>query len=94
MGIEINDPRSGEASKGGRVVTPSGMVPDGRLGKISPPPPPDEDSGQYEGDPAVVDQLEFYLLNYVKPGLGKQDSTTEHERAVFNQIGCNSCHHV
>ena len=74
------------------MVTPSGLVLDGRLDKISLPPPPDEDSGQYEADPAVVDHLEFYLLNYFKPGLGKQDSTTEHGRAVFNQIGCNSCH--
>jgi hypothetical protein len=92
MGIEINDPDLAKANKGGRVVTPSGMVLDGRLDKISLPPPPDEDSGQYEADPAVVDHLEFYLLNYFKPGLGKQDSTTEHGRAVFNQIGCNSCH--
>lgn len=92
LGLEVNDPDLAKASAGGRVVTPSGMVLDGRRDKITPPPPPDSESGQYETDPAVVDHLEFYLLNYFKPGLGKQDSTTEHGRVVFNQIGCNSCH--
>jgi hypothetical protein len=92
LGLEVNDPDLAKASKGGRVVTPAGMVLDGSLDTISPPPPPDAESGQYELDPAVVDHLEFYLLNYFKPGLAKQDLTTQHGRVVFNQIGCNSCH--
>ena len=68
------------------------MVLDGSQDKISPPPLPDAETGQYEIDPAIVDHLEFYLLNYFKPGLGKQDTTTAHGLSVFNKIGCSSCH--
>jgi hypothetical protein len=68
------------------------MFLDGIQDKISPPPPADAVSGQYELDPAIVDHLEVYLLNYFKPGLGKQDAGTALRRAVFNRIGCNSCH--
>jgi hypothetical protein len=92
MGLEVNDPDLATASAGQKVTTPSGMVLDGTQDKIGAPPPPDAESGQYEIDPAVVDHLEFYLLNYFKPGLGKQDSTTAQGLSVFNQIGCNVCH--
>jgi len=92
LGVEVNDPDLAKASSGGRVVTPAGMVLDGTQDVISPPPPPDAQSGQYELDPAVVDHLEFYLLNYFKPALGKEDRTVALGRAVFNRIGCNSCH--
>lgn len=92
MGMEINDPDLAAASAGQKVTTPSGMVLDGTQDRISPPPAPDAVSGQYELDPAIVDHLEFYLLNYFKPALGKQSATTELGRSVFNSIGCNSCH--
>jgi len=92
MGLETNDPDLAKASAGGRVVTPAGMVLDGSQDVISPPPAPDAETGQYEIDPAIVDHLEFYLLNYFKPGLGKQDTATNLGRMVFNKIGCSSCH--
>lgn len=92
MGIEVNDPDLTNASAGLKVVTPAGMVLDGTQDKISPPPAPDAETGQYEMDPAIVDHLEFYLLNYFKAGLGKQDDTTARGRRVFNRIGCSSCH--
>jgi len=92
MGMEINDPDLAAASAGQKITTPSGMVLDGAQDKISAPPPPDAVSGQYELDPALVDYLEFYLLNYFKPALGKQNVATELGRSVFNSIGCNSCH--
>lgn len=92
MGLEVNDPDLAQASAGARVVTPSGMVLDGTQDKIIAPPAPDAQSGQYELDPAIVDYLEFYLLNYFKPALGRQDRSTALGRAVFNRIGCNSCH--
>jgi Di-haem oxidoreductase, putative peroxidase len=92
VGIEVNDPDLAAASAGQKVTTPAGMVLDGTQDKISPPPPPDAQTGQYEIDPAIVDHMEFYLLNYFKPGLGQQNTTTAHGQAVFNKIGCNSCH--
>jgi hypothetical protein len=92
MGIEVNDPDLAAASAGQKVTTPSGMVLDGTQDKISPPPAPDQLTGQYEIDPAIVDHMEFYLLNYFKPGLGQQNSITAHGLPVFNKIGCNSCH--
>jgi len=92
LGLEVNDPDLAAASSGQKITTPSGMVLDGTQDKISPPPPPDINSGQYELDPAVVDHLEFYLLNYFKPGTGNQDQTAMHGLKVFNKIGCNSCH--
>jgi len=91
LGLEVNDPDPAIASAGGRVVTPAGMVLDGSKDKISPPPP-DADSGKYEIDPAVVDHLEFYLLNYFKAGHGNQMQLTDLGRKVFARIGCASCH--
>ena len=41
---------------------------------------------------SIVDHLEFYLLNYFKPGLGEQTADVIAGRAVFTQIGCASCH--
>jgi hypothetical protein len=92
MGLEASsDPDLLTASSGGRVVTPSGMVLDGSKDTISPPPAPDTQNGN-EIDPALVDHLEFYLLNYFKPAHYQQSSTTDHGRSVFNQAGCSSCH--
>ncbi len=92
MGLEASeDPDLLAASAGGRVVTPSGMVLDGFLDKITPPPAADLQNGN-EVDPAVVDHLEFYLLNYFKPGHGQQNDATETGREVFRRIGCASCH--
>jgi len=92
MGLEASaDPDILAASQGVRVVTPSGMVLDGSQDAISPPPAPDPENGN-EVDPAIVDHLEFYLLNYFKPAHGQQDETTDRGRSVFNQVGCGSCH--
>jgi hypothetical protein len=92
MGLEASaDPDLTTASAGGRVVTPAGMVLDGAKDKISAPPAPDADNGN-EVDPAVVDHLEFYLLNYFKPGHGEPSAFSDHGRRVFQRIGCASCH--
>jgi hypothetical protein len=98
MGLEAVDPLLASAAAGGRVVTPSGMVLDGRLDKIEAPPAsspsqdPDGDGKTNEVPTALVDHMEFYLLNYFKPGLYRQTATTQQGLATFNQIGCGSCH--
>ena len=65
-----SDPDLLTASAGGHVVTPSGMVLDGSRDRIEPPTP---DPDGNEVDPAVVDHLEFYLLNYFKPAHSVQN---------------------
>ncbi len=91
MGLEAVDPDLAAASAGARVVTPSGMVLDGSQDAIEAPPPPDPLNGN-EIDVALVDHLEFYLLNYFKPGNSYQDSRAQHGLQVFNQLGCTTCH--
>ncbi len=92
MGLEASsDPDIVAASSGARVVTPSGMVLNGAQDKISPPPAPDGQNGN-EIDPAIVDHLEFYLLNYFKPAHSQQNTATTWGRFVFAKIGCASCH--
>src|SRR5258708_37570624 len=92
MGLEASsDPDLLTASTGGRVVTPSGMVLDGTKDKISAPPAPDGQNGN-EIDTALVDHLEFYLLNYFKPGHGQSSPMADHGRKMFQQTGCSSCH--
>lgn len=92
MGLEASaDPDLLTASAGGRVTTPSGMVLDGSKDKISAPPAPDAENGN-EIDPAIVDHLEFYLLNYFKPAHGEPSVVADHGRRVFQRVGCTSCH--
>jgi CxxC motif-containing protein (DUF1111 family) len=99
MGLEAADPDLLAASYGGRVVTPAGMVLDGALDTLDPPPvsSPSED-GDGDGvvdevDPALVDYLEFYLLNYFRPGRYEVYPAEATEgRHDFEGIGCASCH--
>ncbi len=90
MGLDTRDPDIATASTGGRVVTPAGLVLDGTKDKIAPLPVPSGNANEI--DPALVDHLEFYLLNYFKPGHGQSSERTEMGRQVFNRIGCASCH--
>jgi hypothetical protein len=92
MGLESDDPDLAVASAGGKVTTPAGMVLDGSQDRIEAPPPADATTGSYEIPTPVVDHMEFYLLNYFKPGTYQQTPTTQHGLQVFNNIGCGSCH--
>ncbi|MFT6863672.1 MAG: hypothetical protein ACJAVK_002233 [Akkermansiaceae bacterium] len=98
MGLESPDPDLLAASKGDTVVTPSGLVLDGKTDTIHAPPVAtrgedgDGDGLANEIDTAVVDHLEFYLLNYFKPGLGKQTRQTRRGQQVMKTISCIQCH--
>jgi Di-haem oxidoreductase, putative peroxidase len=99
MGLETPDPDLLQASRGDRVVTPAGMVLDGERDAIEPPPvaSPDEDG---DGDgvtdevhPALLDHLEFYLLNYFKPGsYVLHPESVWQGRRLMKETGCTSCH--
>jgi hypothetical protein len=77
MGLEAPDPELRAAAGGGRFVTPSGMVLDGRLDKLESPPVNDQfhdsdnDGVVNEIPTSLVDFMEFYLLHYFKPGLSE-----------------------
>jgi hypothetical protein len=87
MGLQVTDPDLAAADAGQRVMTPAGMVLDGGKDNIEGPP-----SGASELDPALVDYLEFYLLNYFKPGRGEQAPDVEKGQRTMARIGCTRCH--
>jgi hypothetical protein len=98
MGLQAVDPDLARAARGGRIVTPSGMVLDGSRDRIEAPPTddpnadPDGDGVVNEVPEALVDHMEFYLLHYFKAGTGEQNSTTARGRDLMRAIGCTSCH--
>jgi hypothetical protein len=98
MGLEASDPLLHAAAAGQRVVTPAGMVLDGALDEIEAPPALNEaddsdgDGVRDELPAALVDHMEFYLLNYFKPGLHQQTPLVQAGRRVFDAIRCASCH--
>ena len=98
MGFQALDPDVSAASGGSRSITPSHMILDGKLDTIEVPPDPDptivpkDQPVRNQISTAIVDYLEFYLLNYFKPGLYEQNEQTAQGRAAFDRIGCASCH--
>lgn len=100
MGLEANDPdlRSTERFGGRRVVTPSGMVLDGRVDAIEQPPVTsehhdgDNDGHVNEIPTSLVDFMEFYLLHYFKAGTGEPSSDATSGRTAFTSLGCAECH--
>ena len=98
MGLEAPDPDLLAAHNGSHVITPSGMHLDGSVDTFPAPPAntphddPDGDGVVNEIDTALVDHMEFYLLNYFRPALYEQDSNVEAGLATFKEIGCGACH--
>jgi len=98
MGLQAVDPLLARASAGKRVTTPAGMVLDGSTDRVQAPPAkspledPDGDHVYNEIPTALVDHMEFYLLNYFKPGTYRQTAVTRAGEFVMKQIGCTACH--
>src|SRR5262245_48369072 len=98
IGLQAVDPQLAAAQAGGRFVTLSGMVLDGSQDQLNGPPTadpledPDGDGVSNEIPASLVDYLEFYLLNYFKPGTYETTAGTRRGRSIFGQIGCAECH--
>lgn len=99
MGLEAVDPDLTAAAAGQQVVTPAGMVLDGSLDALSSPAAgadpnadPDADGVSNELDTALIDFVEFYLLNYFKAGTDRQTQDVQKGRELFQAIGCTECH--
>lgn len=98
MGLQAADPDLNAAADGQDVVTPSGLVLSGSIDQIkgspaaSPLEDPDGDGVVNEVDPAIIDHVEFYLLNYFRPASYKQTIKTFFGLRLFKRIGCADCH--
>jgi hypothetical protein len=99
MGLQAVDPELDAAARTqARFITPSGMVLDGGLDRIEAPPAadpgadPDEDGMSNEIPTSLVDHLEFYLLNYFKPGTYQQNQRTRRGARLLRKLLCTGCH--
>jgi len=99
MGFQCWDPELTRViNTRSRFTTIAGMTLDAAEDTLESPPDPDPTRVAAGKPPrnqiatAVVDYLEFYLLNYFKPGLSEQIEAVKRGRQTFDQIGCVSCH--
>jgi hypothetical protein len=101
MGLEAPDPLLCQATDSNHLkaeISPSGMVFNPALDQFVRPAvcDPNEDGDQdgviNEIDPALVDFMEFYLLNYFKPAIGQGTHRSRQGLRLMHQIGCTSCH--
>jgi hypothetical protein len=101
MGLEAPDPDLCQATdpvNPVKTTSPAGMVFDPKLDKIKRPPvckaneDGDGDGVVNEIDTALLDYMEFYLLNYFKPGTGKMTQSAESGLKLMEAVGCTGCH--
>lgn len=103
MGLETVDPvlcKATDPVNPVKTVSASGFVFDPKLDSPIKRPPTcsvtqdgDGDDVVNEIDAALLDHMEFYLLNYFKPGTGETSSFLASEGLrLLNQIDCTDCH--
>jgi hypothetical protein len=92
MGLAMADDPDLVAARFGPVKTAGGMVLNGLTDTIEKPPVDEGDIGTIEQRTALVDFLEFYLLNYFKAGTGERTLNERRGRRLFNDLGCATCH--
>lgn len=104
MGLQVSDPilcavtPDPDTDNLPAVTSPSGFNFDPSKDKFERPPvcdattDKDEDGVIDEIDAALVDHMEFYLLNYFKPGRYKITKEVERGERLFEEIDCTSCH--
>jgi mono/diheme cytochrome c family protein len=98
MGLQAVDPLTANAAAGQRVVTPTGMVLDGRTDQVkrslanSIAHDQDLDGKVNEIPTSLVDHMEFYLFNYFKPGTYQHTNTAQIGQNLLVQVGCTACH--
>jgi hypothetical protein len=94
MGLQAQDPELTAAASGGQIMTPAGMVLDGARDRIEPPRElTNSPTGTgHEVHTSLVDYVEFYLLNYFRPGTYRQTPATVAGRDLMEAIGCTQCH--
>ncbi|MGH8496418.1 MAG: di-heme oxidoredictase family protein [Gammaproteobacteria bacterium] len=101
MGLQASDPVLCAATDFAQPIRSSsiaGMIFDPALDHFERPtvcdPGEDADTDGVinEIDPAVVDFMEVYLLNYFKPGRTKVTRLADRGLEVMKSIGCTDCH--
>ena len=81
-----------------RMISPAGFVFDPAQDTFERPPvcevseDGDGDGVVNEIDLTLIDYVEFYLLNYFKPGRGRIDSAVQQGLEIFEDLDCTSCH--
>lgn len=101
MGLQAWDPvlcTATDPTEPRAVTSAAGFEFDPALDTFERPPScssaedPDGDGVAGEIDPALVDHLEFYLLNYFKPGQYRVTPRAAEGLKLMEQIGCTTCH--
>jgi CxxC motif-containing protein (DUF1111 family) len=99
MGFQGHDPELTQiCANGGQMTTIGGMTLDSWVDKLETPPLADAAPVPPGALPrnqlsiAIVDYLEFYLLNYFKPAVHEETQRVRSGRDLFERIGCTSCH--